>query len=276
MRLHTIAIGALILVSTTMTSRAQDGGEHWNAPDRAAKVAALIPGRAVPKYTPQTLFAEWTAEQAARWAAEHPQQDAEALYAEHAATAPTDAELTDDFPIHISPFGQPRGGGGTQPTHHLTDNAEKLLNTYCPFCGSHSFSLAFDANDPYGHAVTGCCKTHLYSRDEDWPADSPLKPTTTVPFAHLDDTVVDVACTLHTDPEGVEWELFIPIAQQAQVDFVSNPDRANAIIVDAVEQFDSFWVYSPELAAASGMKSAWNFFIARPSLSASYMASLHE
>ena len=210
MRLHTIAIGALILVSTTMTSRAQDGGEHWNAPDRAAKVAALIPGRAVPKYTPQTLFAEWTAEQAARWAAEHPQQDAEALYAEHAATAPTDAELTDDFPIHISPFGQPRGGGGTQPTHHLTDNAEKLLNTYCPFCGSHSFSLAFDANDPYGHAVTGCCKTHLYSRDEDWPADSPLKPTTTVPFAHLDDTVVDVACTLHTDPEGVEWELFIP------------------------------------------------------------------
>src|SRR5690606_27806148 len=62
--------------------------------------------------------------------------------------------------------------------------------------------------------------------------------------------------TLSVLPESVEemadcWEAFIPIAQQAQVDFVTNPDRANAIIVDAVEQFDSFWVYSPELAEYS-------------------------
>jgi hypothetical protein len=62
--------------------------------------------------------------------------------------------------------------------------------------------------------------------------------------------------TLSVQPEDVEgmaacWEKFIPIAQQAQVDFVNNPDRANAIIVDAVEQFDSFWVYSPELAEFS-------------------------
>jgi len=62
--------------------------------------------------------------------------------------------------------------------------------------------------------------------------------------------------TLSVLPESVEeladcWELFIPIAQQAQVDFVTNPDRANAMIIDAVEIFDSFWVYSPELAAYS-------------------------
>lgn len=43
-------------------------------------------------------------------------------------------------------------------------------------------------------------------------------------------------------------ELFVPIVQQSIVDYVASPDRANAIIVDAVEQIDSFWVYSPELA----------------------------
>ena len=62
--------------------------------------------------------------------------------------------------------------------------------------------------------------------------------------------------TLSVQPEDVEgmaacWEKFIPIAQQAQIDFVNSPDRANAIIVDAVVQFDSFWVYSPELAEYS-------------------------
>ena len=62
--------------------------------------------------------------------------------------------------------------------------------------------------------------------------------------------------TLSVRPEDVEalaavLEKFVPIAQQAQVDFVNDPARANAIIVDAVEQFDSFWVYTPELAEYS-------------------------
>ena len=62
--------------------------------------------------------------------------------------------------------------------------------------------------------------------------------------------------TLSVLPEDVEgmaacWEKFIPIAQQAQVDFVNDPARANAIIVDAVEQVDSFWVYTPGLAEYS-------------------------
>ncbi len=43
-------------------------------------------------------------------------------------------------------------------------------------------------------------------------------------------------------------ERFVPIVQQAVVDFATDPDRANAIIVDAVETIDSFWVYPPELA----------------------------
>ena len=59
--------------------------------------------------------------------------------------------------------------------------------------------------------------------------------------------------TLSVQPDDVEamaacWEKFIPIAQQAQVDFVNDPDRANAIIIDAIDQFDSFWVYDQGVA----------------------------
>ena len=43
-------------------------------------------------------------------------------------------------------------------------------------------------------------------------------------------------------------EKVVPIIQQAAVDAATMPERSNAIIVDAVEQFDSFWVYSAELA----------------------------
>ncbi len=62
--------------------------------------------------------------------------------------------------------------------------------------------------------------------------------------------------TLSVLPEDVEgmaacWQKFIPIAQQAAIDFVDDPARANAIIVDAVEQVDSFWVYTPGLAEFS-------------------------
>ena len=43
-------------------------------------------------------------------------------------------------------------------------------------------------------------------------------------------------------------EQFVPIVQQSVVDFAADPDRANAIIIDAVETIDSFWEYSPGLA----------------------------
>jgi len=43
-------------------------------------------------------------------------------------------------------------------------------------------------------------------------------------------------------------ERLVPIIQQAVVSYDASPDRANAIIVDAVEQYASFWVYPPELA----------------------------
>ena len=43
-------------------------------------------------------------------------------------------------------------------------------------------------------------------------------------------------------------EQVIPVIQQASVDYVESPDRANAIIIDAVEQFDDFWVYDEGIA----------------------------
>ena len=46
-------------------------------------------------------------------------------------------------------------------------------------------------------------------------------------------------------------ERFVPIVQQSVVDFAADPARANAIIVDAVETIDSFWVYPPALAEFS-------------------------
>ena len=46
-------------------------------------------------------------------------------------------------------------------------------------------------------------------------------------------------------------EKLVPIIQQAAVDFNNSPDRANAIIVDAVDKYQDFWVYPPDLAEFS-------------------------
>ncbi len=43
-------------------------------------------------------------------------------------------------------------------------------------------------------------------------------------------------------------EQFVPVVQQSAVDFVNDPARTNAAIVDIVAQYDTFWTYTPELA----------------------------
>jgi hypothetical protein len=62
--------------------------------------------------------------------------------------------------------------------------------------------------------------------------------------------------TLAIRPDDLETlrpclEAFVPIVQRSAVEFVTDPTRANATIVDAVERYDTFWVYTPELAAYS-------------------------
>lgn len=54
--------------------------------------------------------------------------------------------------------------------------------------------------------------------------------------------------TLAVKPADLEdlrgcLELFVPIVQKSAVEFLNEPDRTNALIVDAVEQFADFWVY---------------------------------
>ena len=43
----------------------------------------------------------------------------------------------------------------------------------------------------------------------------------------------------------------VPIVQQAQVDYVTSPDKADALIVEAVQEYKDFWVYSDDLAKYS-------------------------
>ncbi|MEX2280063.1 MAG: ABC transporter substrate-binding protein [Acidimicrobiia bacterium] len=43
-------------------------------------------------------------------------------------------------------------------------------------------------------------------------------------------------------------ELLVPIMQQAAVDYAVDPARVNAMIIDAVAQYDSFWVYDQGVA----------------------------
>jgi hypothetical protein len=62
--------------------------------------------------------------------------------------------------------------------------------------------------------------------------------------------------TLAIRPDDLEslrpcLEAFVPVVQHSAVEFVSDPARTNAAIVDIVEQYDTFWVYTPELAEFS-------------------------
>jgi hypothetical protein len=75
-----------------------------------------------------------------------------------------------------------------------------------------------------------------------------------IAFQTLHDAGFEVySQTLGVRPDQLETlrpclERFVPIVQQAAIDFINAPDRANAIILDAVEQFDAGWVYDQGLA----------------------------
>jgi hypothetical protein len=84
---------------------------------------------------------------------------------------------------------------------------------------------------------------------EDW-----MKP---VAYQTIHDAGFQVySQTLAIRPDDLETlrpclELFVPVVQQSAVDFVADPARTNAAIVDIVEQYDTFWTYTPELAEYS-------------------------
>jgi hypothetical protein len=62
--------------------------------------------------------------------------------------------------------------------------------------------------------------------------------------------------TLAIRPDDLEslrpcLEAFVPVVQRSAVEFINDPARTNAAIVDIVEQYDTFWVYTAELAEFS-------------------------
>lgn len=46
-------------------------------------------------------------------------------------------------------------------------------------------------------------------------------------------------------------ERLVPIVQRSVVDYITDPARANTIVLDAVATFDDFWIYTPDDAAFS-------------------------
>jgi hypothetical protein len=195
--------GAFGLVDQSL-AQPPASGTAWNAPERAAKVAELIPGRKIPNLTRETLFADWTKQQVDKWNKAHPSTlSPEEQYKQYAETAPSDAELLADFPRHIAPLARVRSG-----TPAFTGAAEGAFYSYCPLCQSQSFSLRYDPKNEY-HATTVCCGAELFGREKDYPANYKLKPTEFVIFNHWGDTRVKIPCTVFTDKNGVVWELFI-------------------------------------------------------------------
>ncbi len=87
---------------------------------------------------------------------------------------------------------------------------------------------------------------HVY---EDW--GRPLA------FQTLHDAGFEVySQTLTVVPDRLEelapcLEQVVPLVQQAAIDFIDAPERANAIIIDAVARFDTFWTYDEGLAEFS-------------------------
>ena len=88
---------------------------------------------------------------------------------------------------------------------------------------------------------------YLYEKEfTDWG-----KP---VAYQLLDDAGFKVySQTLAIRPDDKEklapcLKKLVPIVQQAAIDFIDDPARANAIILDAVKQYDTFWTYSQGVA----------------------------
>ena len=227
-----ILLAGLILLSSTTFAEGPDSS--WHAADRADRVAGLIPGRRIPMPPPAEFMAGWTHSQVEKWRETHGAWSAHEAYAGYAAAEPRDEELVAYIPDHISPYGRVLSGAPIpKPTKSVLSPKEaRVLINYCPFCGKEHQNVEYrdsrmftlDPENPF-HAWTTCCDTHLYEREQDFPAGYALRPNRTVAFARLDDTVKQVPATVYTDNRGAEWELYIGTAI-AHMRWARTGDRA--------------------------------------------------
>ena len=96
----------------------------------------------------------------------------------------------------------------------------------------------------------GTSEPYFYEKVlKDW-----MKP---VAYQYINDTGwTSYAQSLAGTPESISkngecLKKLVPVIQQAQIDYVMSPQNANAVIVDAVNQFSNGWSYDAGLAAAS-------------------------
>ena len=101
-------------------------------------------------------------------------------------------------------------------------------------------------------AQQGFASAEPYSYEnvfEDW-----MKP---IAYQTLHDAGFEVySQTLSIVPDKLDelrpcLEAFVPVVQQAAIDYIDDPAAANAIIIDAVAQYDTFWTYDEGLAQYS-------------------------
>lgn len=93
----------------------------------------------------------------------------------------------------------------------------------------------------------GSAEPYIYENEiEDW-----MKP---VSYAYINDAGWEnYAESIATKPENVTeyadcFKLLVPMIQQASIDYLEDPSRTNALILDAVKTFDNGWVYSEGVA----------------------------
>ena len=85
----------------------------------------------------------------------------------------------------------------------------------------------------WGHHVDGLIHSHA------WTVEATVEGPADADIVMPADDLEDLRPCL---------ELFVPVVQRSAVDFVNDPARTNATIVDVVEQYDTFWTYTAELA----------------------------
>ena len=93
----------------------------------------------------------------------------------------------------------------------------------------------------------GSAEPYIYENEiADW-----MKP---VAYAYINDAGWEnYAESIATKPENITeyadcFKLLVPMIQQASIDYLEDPTRTNALILDAVATFDNGWVYSQGVA----------------------------
>lgn len=94
----------------------------------------------------------------------------------------------------------------------------------------------------------GSAEPYVWSHEvPDW--NKPLK------YAYINDAGwKNYAEPLATKPDNVTkyadcFKKFVPIVQQASIDYVNSPDTANKLIIDLVDKYNNGWVYDEGVAA---------------------------